>query len=39
MQLSERHRQYWSANLRITSVLLSIWFVVTFVARVLSRAT
>jgi putative solute:sodium symporter small subunit len=30
MQLSERHRQYWSRNLRITAVLLAIWFVVTF---------
>jgi putative solute:sodium symporter small subunit len=30
MQLSERHHQYWRANLRITGVLLSIWFLVTF---------
>ena len=30
MQLSERHHQYWRANLRITSVLLAIWFLVTF---------
>ena len=30
MQLSERHRQYWSKNLRITAVLLAIWFFVTF---------
>ena len=30
MQLTERHRQYWSKNLRITSILLLIWFVVTF---------
>ena len=30
MQLSERHHQYWSANLRITGVLLAIWFLVTF---------
>jgi putative solute:sodium symporter small subunit len=30
MQLSERHHQYWRANLRITAVLLVIWFLVTF---------
>ncbi len=30
MQLSERHHQYWRANLRITGVLLAIWFLVTF---------
>lgn len=31
MQLSEKHREYWRKNLVITAVLLSIWFVVTFV--------
>ncbi len=31
MQLSERHKQYWQKNLRLTGVLLAIWFVVTFV--------
>jgi len=31
MQLTESHKQYWSKNLRITSILLAIWFVVTFV--------
>jgi putative solute:sodium symporter small subunit len=31
MQLTEKHRQYWSRNLKITAVLLFIWFVVTFV--------
>ena len=31
MQLTESHRQYWQKNLRVTSVLLAIWFVVTFV--------
>jgi len=30
MQLSERHRQYWQKNLRLTAVLLAIWFVVTY---------
>ncbi|WP_373457173.1 DUF4212 domain-containing protein [Methyloversatilis sp. XJ19-13] len=31
MQLSERHREYWRRNLRVTLVLLVIWFTVTFV--------
>ncbi len=31
MQLTENHRSYWNKNLRLTSVLLAIWFVVTFV--------
>jgi putative solute:sodium symporter small subunit len=37
MQLSERHRQYWSKNLRITAVLLAIWFFVTFVIGYFAR--
>lgn len=31
MQLTEKHQEYWSRNLRITAVLLFIWFVVTYV--------
>jgi len=31
MQLTEKHLEYWSKNLRITGMLLFIWFVVTFV--------
>lgn len=31
MQLTARHQEYWSKNLRITGLLLGIWFVVTFV--------
>jgi putative solute:sodium symporter small subunit len=31
MQLTESHKQYWSKNLRITAILLFIWFVVTYV--------
>lgn len=31
MELSDRHREYWHRNLRLTGVLLAIWFVVTFV--------
>lgn len=37
MQLTERHRQYWQKNLRITSILLAIWFVVTFVVAYYAR--
>ncbi|WP_341892914.1 DUF4212 domain-containing protein [Variovorax sp. YR752] len=37
MQLSERHHQYWRANLRITAVLLGIWFFVTFVIGFFAR--
>ena len=28
----EKLKQYWSANVRITSIILLIWFVVTYVA-------
>ena len=35
MQLTQKHQEYWSKNLRITGVLLVIWFVVTFVIVVL----
>jgi len=31
MQLTAKHQEYWSRNLRITGILLAIWFVVTFV--------
>ena len=31
MQVTEKHKQYWSINLRITGLLLAIWFVATFV--------
>ena len=31
MQLTEKHKQYWSINLRISTILLTIWFVATFV--------
>jgi len=31
MQLTDKHREYWSRNLRLTAVLLAIWFVATFV--------
>ncbi|MCM2251973.1 MAG: DUF4212 domain-containing protein [Ramlibacter sp.] len=31
MQLTEGHREYWRKNLRITVILLAVWFVVTYV--------
>ncbi len=31
MQLTEKHKQYWNINLRITGLLLAVWFVATFV--------
>jgi putative solute:sodium symporter small subunit len=31
MKLSDKHLAYWRANLRLSAVLLSAWFVVTFV--------
>ena len=31
MQLTAKHKEYWNRNLRITAVLLFIWFVVTYV--------
>ena len=37
MQLTEKHREYWSKNLRITAILLFIWFVVTFVVSFFAR--
>ena len=37
MQLTESHRQYWAKNLRITAILLGLWFVVTYVASYMAR--
>ena len=37
MQLTESHKQYWTKNLRITAVLLFIWFFVTFVVGFYAR--
>jgi putative solute:sodium symporter small subunit len=31
MQLTQKHKEYWSRNLKITAVLLLIWFLVTYV--------
>jgi putative solute:sodium symporter small subunit len=37
MQLTESHREYWRKNLRITGILLAIWFVITFVVSYYAR--
>ncbi len=37
MRLTGRHHQYWHRNLFVMSILLAIWFVVTFVASYFSR--
>ena len=37
MQLTDGHREYWRRNLRITTVLMLIWFVVTFVVAYFAR--
>lgn len=37
MQLTEKHVDYWRKNLRVTAILLSIWFVATFVMAFFAR--
>ena len=37
MQLTEKHKEYWSRNLSLTGVLLAIWFVATFVVSWFAR--
>jgi putative solute:sodium symporter small subunit len=37
MQVSENLQRYWQKNLRITSILMFIWFVVTFVVAYCAR--
>ena len=31
MELTAKHHQYWSKNLMVTTILLLIWFIATFV--------
>jgi len=31
MELTAKHEEYWRRNLKITSLLLLVWFIVTFV--------
>lgn len=37
MQLTDKHVEYWHRNLKVTAVLLAIWFLVTFVASFFAR--
>ena len=37
MKVSENHQSYWSKNLRITAILMLIWFVVTYVVSYFAR--
>ena len=37
MQLTEGHRLYWRKNLRITAIMMAIWFVVTYVVSYFAR--
>ena len=37
MCIRDSHQAYWRKNLRITSVLLAIWFVVTYVMAFFAR--
>jgi putative solute:sodium symporter small subunit len=37
MQLTQKHVEYWQKTLRLTGILLAIWFVVTFVASYFAR--
>jgi putative solute:sodium symporter small subunit len=37
MKVSENHQRYWQKNLRITAILMAIWFVVTYVVIFFAR--
>ena len=37
MEITETHHHYWRKNLKITGILLAIWFVVTFVVGYYAR--
>ena len=37
IQITEKHKEYWQRNLRLTGVLLFIWFVATFVMGYFAR--
>lgn len=37
IQITEKHKEYWQRNLRLTGVLLFIWFVATFVLGYFAR--
>lgn len=37
MQLTDRHKEYWRRNMKMTAILLAIWFVVTYVVGFYAR--
>jgi putative solute:sodium symporter small subunit len=37
MELTSKHEEYWRKNLRITAILMVIWFFVTFVIGYFAR--
>jgi putative solute:sodium symporter small subunit len=37
MQLTEKHKEYWQRNLKLTGVMFALWFVFTFVTGWFSR--
>jgi putative solute:sodium symporter small subunit len=37
MQLTEKHKEYWDRNLKLTLVLTIAWFIVTFVMSFFAR--
>ncbi|MEF8699894.1 MAG: DUF4212 domain-containing protein [Candidatus Accumulibacter sp. UW26] len=37
MRLGRKQRDYWRRNLRLTTALLTLWFVVTFVVSYFAR--
>lgn len=37
IELTEKHHEYWSKNLKMTAFLLSIWFIVTYVVSYFAR--
>jgi len=37
MQSDSRRQEYWSKNLRITAILMALWFIVTFVVGFFAR--
>ena len=37
MELTEKHKEYWRKNVRMTMVLTAIWIIVTFVMGYFAR--
>jgi len=37
MSPTQKHKEYWQRNLRMTTFLLAVWFVVTFVVSFFAR--